>query len=142
MLITTKSLGSRKPLFADFSVPLPPDWENGDGGRTLRDLIEQVVRHEVRAFEKRQADRQFVRALTAAEIEEGIEKGKVEMGGSDVGVQEVDEDEAVSAAWVAFEDGIYLVVIDEKQYKDLDAAVFLKDESRLTFIRLTMLSGA
>ena len=60
MLISTKAVGSKKPLFADFSVPLPPDWgDDGDGGKTLRDLIEEVVRHEVEAFKKRQADRQF-----------------------------------------------------------------------------------
>jgi len=141
MLISTKSLGSKKPLFADFSVPLPPDWDDGDSGKTLRDLIEEVVGHEVQAFEKRQADRQFLRALTAGEIETGVERGKVEMGDSQVDPQNVDLDAAVAAALVGFEDGLYLVIIDEKQYKDLDEAVFLTTDSRLTFVRLTMLSG-
>ncbi len=142
MLISTKALGSKKPLFADFSVPLPPDWEDeGDGGKTLRDLIEEVVRHEVDAFKKRQQDRQFLRALTATEIEKGVDQGKVEMGASDVQPQNVDPEEAVAAALIAFEDGLYLVIIDEKQYKDLDEAVFLTADSRLTFVRLTMLSG-
>lgn len=142
MLISTKALGSKKPLFADFSVPLPPDWEDeGDGGKTLRDLIEEVVRHEVDAFKKRQQDRQFLRALTVTEIEKGVDQGKVEMGASDVQPQNVDPEEAVAAALIAFEDGLYLVIIDEKQYKDLDEAVFLTADSRLTFVRLTMLSG-
>jgi ribosomal protein S9 len=143
MLISTKTLGSKKPLFADFSVPLPPGWDDdgGDGGKTLRDLIEEVVRHEVDAFKKRQADRQFLRALTAAEIEKSVDQGKVEMGGSDVQPQNVDVDDAIASALVAFEDGLYLVIVDEKQYKDLDEAVFLTADSRLTFVRLTMLSG-
>ena len=142
MLISTKALGSKKPLFADFSVPLPPDWEDeGDGGKTLRDLIEEVVRHEVDAFKKRQQDRQFLRALTVTEIEKGVDQGKVEMGASDVQPQNLDPEEAVAAALIAFEDGLYLVIIDEKQYKDLDEAVFLTADSRLTFVRLTMLSG-
>ncbi|WP_148618596.1 hypothetical protein [Mariniblastus fucicola] len=124
-------------------MPLPPDWyDDGDSGRTLRDLIEQVVRLEVRAFLKRQSDRQFVRALTAREIDDSVKKGKVEMGASEVEIRDVDEDAAVSAAWVAFEDGIYLVIVDEKRYKDLDEAVFVTKDSRLTFVRLTMLSGA
>ena len=142
MLITTKSLGSKKPLFADFSVPLPPDWDDdGDSGKTLRDLIEEVVTHEVGAFKKRQADRQFLRALTATEIEKGVDQGKIEMGASEVKPQNVDLDHAVDAALVGFEDGLYLVIIDEKQYKDLDEAVFITQDSRLTFVRLTMLSG-
>ena len=142
MLITTKSLGSKKPLFADFSVPLPPDWDDdGDSGKTLRDLIEEVVAHEVEAFKKRQADRQFLRALTATEIEKGVDQGKIEMGASEVKPQNVDLDHAVDAALVGFEDGLYLVIIDEKQYKDLDEAVFITQDSRLTFVRLTMLSG-
>lgn len=144
MLVVAKTLGSKKKLFADFSVPLPPDWngDDGDGGVTLADVIERIVRHEVQAFRKRQTDRQFIRVLTASEIENAIEKGKVAMGASEVGIQHVDEDQAVQAALVAFGDGLYLVAIDDEQYHDLDQQVFLTDESRLTFIRLTMLSGA
>ena len=142
MLVATKTLGSKKPLFADFSVPLPPDWDDdGDGGKTLRDVIEAVVRHEVAAFQKRQSDRQFLKALTAQEIEDAGERGKVIMGQSDVGMQEVDIDQAIGSALVAFEDGIFLVVIDEKVYKNLDEAVFLHADSCLTFVRLTLLSG-
>lgn len=144
MIVATKTLGSKKKLFADFSVPLPPNRsdEDGDGGMTLADVIEKVVRHEVQAFRQRQTDRQFIRALTATEIDNAIEKGKVVMGASEVGIQLIDEDQAVQAALVAFEDGLYLVAIDDELYKNLDQQVFLTDDSRLTFIRLTMLSGA
>lgn len=144
MLVAAKTLGSKKKLFADFSVPLPPDWndEGGDGGVTLADVIERIVRHEVQAFRTRQTDRQFIRVLTASEIERATEKGKVTMGASEVGIQHVDEDQAVQAALVAFEDGLYLVAIDDEQYHSLDQQVFLTEDSRLTFIRLTMLSGA
>ncbi len=144
MRIVTKALGSKKPLFADFSIGLPPEGLSKDGGDvdiTLRDLIERIVRHEVAAFRQRQSDRQFVRILTEREIELAAEKGKVEMGASEVGRQSVDEDSAVQAAWVAFADGLYLVIIDEVQYTNLDQAVFLSPESQMTFVRLTLLSG-
>ena len=39
------------------------------------------------------------------------------------------------------EDGLYLVIIDEDEQKSLDAQVFLQEDSRLTFIRLTLLAG-
>lgn len=144
MQIIGKSLGSKKKLFEEFSIPLPPDVNAGEGGDdfTLRDLIERVVRHEVAAFRKRQSDRQFVRALTATQIESAAEQGKVEMGDSEVGRQHVDVEQAVGTAWTAFEDGLYLVVIDEVQFTNLDQTVFLTKDSRITFVRLTMLTGA
>ena len=142
MTITGKSIGRKKPLFSDWSIPLPPDWgDDGDGGRTLRDLIEQIVRDEVAAFRTRQHDRQFIHALTAREIDAAAERGKIDMGGSDVGIQDVDVDDAVGTALQAFEDGIYMVVIDDVEQRSLDQQIFVDDESRVTFIRLTMLSG-
>lgn len=145
MQVIGKSLGSKKKLFEEFSIPLPPDINESDGGDgdfTLRDLIERVVRYEVAAFRNRQSDRQFVRALTAAQIESAAEQGKVEMGGSEVGRQHVDEEQAVAAAWTAFEDGLYLVVVDETQCTNLDQVLFLNEDSQITFVRLTMLTGA
>jgi hypothetical protein len=139
LTISGKALGRKKPLFADFSVP-PPD-DLGDGGVTLRDVLDRVVRSEVAAFRKRQENRQFLRALTAREIEAGAEAGKIDSGGSEVPLQDVDDDEAVAAALTAFEDGIYLVVIDGQDYRELDAQVHLEPDSRLTFVRLTLLAG-
>lgn len=139
LTISGKALGRKKPLFADFSVPPPEDL--GDGGVTLRDVLERVVRSEVAAFHKRQENRQFLRALTAREIEAGAEAGKIESGGREVPVQEVDEDDAVSTALQAFEDGIYLVIIDGQDHRELDAQVHLQPDSRLTFVRLTLLAG-
>lgn len=140
MIVTGKSIGRRKPLFDDWSIPLEP-MDDGEGGRTLRNLIATIVRTEVARFQKRQHDRQFLRVLTPAEIDEGAAAGKIEMGASEVPVQDVDPDDAIATAWQAFEDGVYLVAIDEQQYTDLDQQVFLSDESRITFIRLTFLSG-
>ena len=139
-LISGKALGRRKPLFADWSLPVPPQ-ARGEGGLTLRSLIERIVREQVTAFRQRQADNSMLRALTERQIDQAVERGKVTMGASDVPVQEVDEESAVGAAWQAFEDGLYLVVIDEVEQKRLDAQVYLTDDSRITFLRLTLLAG-
>lgn len=144
MIITGKSLGSRRPLFADWSIPIPPGNagdDDGDGGLTLGELIEKIVREQVELFRKRQHDRQFIQALSADEISLGVQRGKVDMGGSEIEIQEVDEELAVHNALQAFQDGIYLVVIDEQQQTDLEKQVFLTDDSQITFIRLTLLSG-
>ncbi len=108
MLVRTKSIGNKKPLFADFSIPFPPGLgDDGDEGDfRLRDLIEIVVRNEVQAFLNRQTDRQFVRALTTVEIETAEQKGKIAMGASDVPRQMVDAGHAVAIALEAFEDGL------------------------------------
>jgi hypothetical protein len=140
LTVSGKALGRKKPLFADFSVA-PPDGLGGDDGVTLRGLIEHVVRAEVAAFKQRQCDRLQLRVLTAREIDEGAEKGKIESGGSEVGRQNVDAEEAVGTALTAFEDGLFLVVVDEQQHRELDRQVFLQPDSRVTFIRLTLLAG-
>jgi hypothetical protein len=107
----------------------------------LRTLIERIVREQVTAFRQRQADNKMLRALTERQIDQAVERGKVVMGASDIPVQAVDEEAAIGAAWQAFEDGLYLVVIDEVEQKQLDAEVHLAEESRITFLRLTLLAG-
>jgi hypothetical protein len=69
--VSGKALGARRPLFADWSVPLPPEW-SGEGGLRLRDLIARVVGAEVQAFRDRQEQRQIFRTLTAREISAGV----------------------------------------------------------------------
>lgn len=133
--IAGKMLGRKKPLFEGFSVALPVT-----GMLTLRSLLEHVVQHEVEAFQNRQADRRLLRALTAKQIDEGVSKGKVDSGGSTV-KQEVDLAAAIAAAIEAFQDGLYLAVLDDAELKDLDAPLSLTPSSRLTFIRLSLLAG-
>jgi hypothetical protein len=138
--ISGKSVGRKQPLFADWSIPFPPDLREGGGRLTLRDLITRVVRAEVEAFRQRQDERQFLRALTARQVEEGAARGKVDMGGRKL-KQQVDGEEAVAAALQAFEDGIYLVVLDGEQQSELDREIHMQPDSRVTFVRLVMLAG-
>ena len=37
--------------------------------------------------------------------------------------------------------GLYFVVVDEQEIKELDKPITLTESSRLTFIRLTLLAG-
>jgi len=140
LTIGGKAIGARRPLFADWSIPFPPEWSDA-GGITLRDLIDQVVRAEVQAFRQRQEERHILRALTARQITAGAERGKIDMGGSDLPLQPVDEDEAVAVACQAFEDGLYLVVIDGEDHREIDREIHVRPDSRVTFVRLTMLAG-
>ena len=140
LTISGKTLGTRKLLFADWSLPCPPE-SQGDGGLTLRELLARVVRSETQAFRERQEQRQLLRALTSRQIALGVEQGKIESGGSEVPWQSVDDEQAVAIACQAFEDGIFLVVIDGKDQRELDREIHLQADSRVTFVRLTLLAG-
>lgn len=144
LTVCGKSLGKRRPLFDDFSIPPPEDC--GDGGPlTLRDLIAHVVRNEVVAFEKRQEARRLDRVLSPQRIEHDEKRGKFSPEGRDPRHQQrtrVDAESAVGAALEAFVDGLYLVVIDDLEYRELDAIVRIEPDSRITFLRLTFLAGA
>lgn len=139
LTIHGKALGRKKPLFTDWSIPFPPDL--GDGGSlTLRDLIGRIVRAEVEAFTKRQHERRLFRALTEKQIQQGADQGRIETGGSELH-QKVNAEESVATALQAFEDGLYLVVVDEQEQRSLDAQVFLQPDSKVAFVRLVMLAG-
>jgi hypothetical protein len=141
IVITTRVLGKRRQLLEDWSISYPPEFGEGGGPVTLRDFITWVVIESVRRFKKRQEHRRFIRVLSEKAIAEGAERGKIEMGGSDL-EQEVNEDVAVGTALKAFEDGIYLVIIDGHEHKELDREIYLQPDSHVTFLRLVMLAGA
>ena len=79
--------------------------------------------------------------LSAAEIGEGATRGRIDSGGRQLH-QTVDEGQAIGTALQAFEDGLYLVILDGREQRDLDEQVFPGPDSHLTFLRLTMLAGA
>lgn len=139
LTLCAHALGRSKPIFPDWEFPWPPV----EGGRsepcTLRQIITRIVHEEVLAFEKRQEERKLERILTVDEIQEGEDKGKIAPEGRKP--QCVDADESVSAALQAFEDGIYLVFVDDQEQRNLDQQFFLKSNSHLKFVRLVMLAG-
>lgn len=140
LTVKTRAIGRKKRLLDDWSVP-PPDDASGGDPFTLRALLTHVVTETVRAFERRQEQNKFVRVLTQKQIEEQAERGKIDSGGRDLD-QKVNLEDAIANALQSFEDGIYLVILDGVEQRDLDAQVFLKPDSQLTFLRLVMLAGA
>jgi hypothetical protein len=137
--IAAKVVGQKKPVFTDWHIPLPPQ-QSGAGALTLRDLISLIVVNEVEAFRQRQEQRKLAQIFTAAQIQQGAERGKIDMGERDLG-QTVDEAAATSTALQAFEDGLYFVFIDDVQQEDLNQTVFLGEDSHILFVRLVALAG-
>ena len=135
LTIQARATGRRRPLVPDRQLP-----SEGWGAQTLRELIERVVRDEVAAFEERRAERGFLRVLTERDLAAGAERGRIVSGGQPRGPRP-DPDAAVGVALQAFEDGLYLVLIDGEQQRDLDAQVLVSEETTLTFLRLVALAG-
>lgn len=139
LTLEARAIGRKQPLVPEWTVPLPPQIEAGDP-LTLRDLLTAVVRSEVSAFKTRQSERRLLQVLTPEQIEKGAARGRIHSGGSDLH-QQVNEDEAIRVALQAFEDGIYLVLLDGVEQRLLDAPVRVTTECRLLFLRLTLLAG-
>src|SRR5262245_5446633 len=110
--VSGKALGSRRPLFADWSVPSPPALKHGGHNHTLRQLTPRTVVAEAEKFNARQIENQTFRALTEKQIADAAAKGKVDMGGRAPPPQHVEKEQAIATALTAFEDGLYLVVLD------------------------------
>jgi hypothetical protein len=140
ILVEGKVLGQKRPLFTDWFIELPPLWERGGDRLKLRDLITRVVLEEVDAFQKRQEAYRLARILTPAQITAGAARGKVDPGERDL-KQAVSPEAAVATALQAFEDGLYFVFIDGVQQTGLDGEVYLKPQSKVSFIRLVALAG-
>ena len=142
LLVETRLLGKKRALLDSWSVDVPPpEPGDGGGGLTLRMLIERVVRAEVASFREREDARRLVRVLSEREMEAGAAAGRIDSGGR-AASPAVDEDEAVGAALTGFEDGLYLVILDGVEQKELEQPVYLRDDSRLVFLRLAFLAGA
>ena len=138
LTIEARSMARRQPLVPACQVPLPVGV--AEEGLTLRGLIIHLVTAEVGAFRDRQQGRGLLRVLSRDEIASGAARGKVTSRGRDL-VQEVDTDLAIAAALEAFEDGIYLVLLDGLEQSELDRPLNLSPDSRVTFLRLVLLAG-
>lgn len=137
LTVEARVLGQRKSLVPEWRLPWPAD---AGASPTLRELITRIVRAEVEAYNARQEQRRLTQVLTPQQIQEGVRRGKVEMGGH-AEVQPAETEAALATALRAFEDGLYFVFVDEVQYTKLDDPVPLRAESRMLFLRLVALAG-
>ncbi|MDR2967328.1 MAG: hypothetical protein LBU74_05220 [Methanobacteriaceae archaeon] len=144
LTIQVKQIGRKRPIV---TKELKIDSIATDSKIKLRDLITEIVKIEVKQFQNRQKNQinenninNILNYLSPEEIEDKAETGKVAID-SIKNKKEVDLDEAISAAILAFEDGIYFVFIDGEKIENIDDLIQVKNESKLMFLRLTMLAG-
>ena len=133
MQIIFKQMGKRRPA-AQSALDFP------EGPATLRDFLVALVRREVAAYNAREPEQPLLPFLLPAEIQAVAESGKVGFG-SLYGTNKADPDQAVATALTAFADGLYAVFWGEKQALHLDDILDIQQDTAVTILRLTLLTG-
>ena len=106
---------------------------------TTKDLITELVKINVEKFNKKIDDKDILFIMTKEHVAEAARSGKI---GDEVhGDKKANLEKALDTAYLAFEDGLYCIFINDEQSEKLDDNLSLKDGDILTFIRLTMLAG-
>ncbi|MCL2115621.1 MAG: hypothetical protein FWH29_05300 [Methanobrevibacter sp.] len=145
LTIQVKQIGRKRPVI---TKDLTIDSIATDSKIKLKDLIKEIVKIEVNEFQNRLKNQKIreenknniLSYLSPEEIEDKAEEGKIAI--DEVrNKKEVDLDEAISVAILAFEDGIYFVFLDGEKIEKIDDLVELKSDSEIMFLRLTMLAG-
>lgn len=106
---------------------------------TTKDLITELVKINVEKFNKKIDEKDILSIMTNENIAKAVRIGKI---GDEVhGDKKANLKKALDTAYLAFEDGLYCIFINDEQTEKLDDSLNLKDGDILTLIRLTMLAG-
>lgn len=134
LFVRIKQIGKRSPVIENKPLEVP------DTVRSLRSLLEWLVRQQIVAFNEKTEEGNWAKYLTGFDLEKTAEIGKVDFDAKyDDRIQ--DADKAVETVLLAFQDGLFRVFLDEEEIESLDTPQHFSKGGVLTFIRLTMLSG-
>ncbi len=108
--------------------------------KTLEDLITQLVTHNVNSFNKEIETNKILSFLSPNEIQNQSITGKIGFGEIE-NKTKANIKSSIENALQAFEDGIFVVFIDDDEVKTLKEPLAIKESSSITFIRMTFLTG-
>ena len=132
LTIRLKRLGKKRLHTVPYKVPT--------GTMTLGDLIRSCVAAEVARFNETRTDPTLISFLTPGEIQAAAEAGKVAFG-EVASTKQADVEKATAVALQAHTDGVFVVFVGDEEVRDLTEEINLTEDSVVTFIRLTFLSG-
>ena len=106
---------------------------------TTKDLIKELVKVNVEKFNKKIDDKDILAIMTNEYLAEAARSGTIvdEVHGD----KKANLEKALNTAYLAFEDGLYCIFVNDEQTEKLHDSLNLKDGDILTFVRLTMLAG-
>jgi len=107
---------------------------------TVEELIADTVKICVAQYNNRKDNSELLKNLSKSEIDDLASIGKVSFG-VNYGENYANTEKAVKNALQCFEDGIFRVFINEKNYESLKETIEINENDELTFVRLTMLAG-
>lgn len=134
MIVNIKHLGKRKNSIEEipFHFNKKPN--------TIGELIDETVKVCIEQYSSRQEKKQVLEALSKTDIEDLAVGGKVSFGinyGEDV----PDIEKAIENARQAFTDGLVVIFINGVEMQNLENEIEINEDSKVTFVRMTMLSG-
>lgn len=132
IIINIKGLSQKKVIYKE-------EVELSNKISTTKDLITELVKINVEKFNRKMDDKDILSIMTNEYIAEAAKSGKI---GDEVhGDKRANLEKALDTAYLAFEDGLFYIFVNDEQTQKLDDSLNLKDGDVLTFIKLTMLAG-
>lgn len=132
IIVNVKGLSRKKVIYQE-------EVELKNKISTTKDLITELVKINVEKFNKKIDEKDILSIMTNENIAKAARIGKI---GDEVhGDKKANLEKALDTAYLAFEDGLYCIFINDEQTEKLDDSLNLKDGDILTLIRLTMFAG-
>lgn len=142
LLFTVKQLGKKRPFIQYKSIDI--DLLPRQSDTTLKDLLTEVVIQQVREFNQKIEDAKNEKNLFTFfeeyELQEEAQTGKVRFGAI-YNDKKANLDKAIETVLLAFFDGLIAVFVEGNQIQKLEDRVLLEENTRITFVRFTFLTG-
>ena len=132
LTIQLKRLGKKKIKEIPYELEQNPT--------TLRELLHFCVSAEVKKYNDKKEQALLMPFLTSDDIQAQSKQGKIGLGDSYNNTLAIEND-AIENAIQSFEDGLFVVFINDDEIKSLDQFIALDEQSIISFIRMTFLTG-
>ena len=135
--INVKGISNRKSRILQRILDYP-DWTGRE--ITVEDFLTETVRLTVREYNAGKESGKILQLFSPEALEDLAAAGKVSYGDPMDGCT-ADEERAVANALQCWEDGLAALFVDGKRYTDRKEVLPLREDSEVTFVRLTFLAG-
>ena len=132
--INVKGASRKKAAIVQMTCDYP------DSQMTVEEFLEETVRQNVREYNERREAAEILRLFSEETLQDSAATGKV-ASGDPLDRRKADEEKAVKNALQCFDDGMVALFADGVRYTDRKEMMALKEQSEVTFIRLTFLAG-
>ena len=135
LLFNLKSLGKKRPFLKAHPIDLEID-------KTviLKEFMEILVAHQVDEYNRKREQPGFIQFLSEGAMSQANQTGKVGFG-EIYNDNRADKAKAIQTVLQAFEDGLIAIFIDDEQIEDLNAVLTLREETSISIVKLSFLTG-